>query len=649
MVMASAFSPVANPAQAEQHNEGMAPLRVRKSHEHKRLESVVEAREEEVPGSPKVGDRKPATRGIERPPPLSIDNDAEEPLSPIKSANGLGGEVLRGEEEEQLSKATPYLPPETPMPEPSPRASVQPSPALSNHSDGTALSYRSEGSVVYVSQLFRVAGSGIALVFRLFWRDLSLYLTIAATFTLAMRANYILQFGNPSYDFAIPANSGDKELLLATSFWFPFAFMLMFLLEAFICCFHRQLVQAAVDLSFTVPSFVSLVLSQVVGRTGRRLAGASGSSPYDEFGGGFGTARPYAFNVLDYIPVLLILRIFRKDIAVRINTFAQKFILETRDRRTKNLAKSFAAQEKFEAGRRIGEAEAAHLIEEQHKIGTIVELWYAAVKNHADVVDAHGPFSGHLLRAMLEIPEQGHRGTSRTDDSNETAKSTPDEDDATANTRRAGRTERPSSYESFEDITFPDGSGNIMLFDNAWRKMPPLLTEWENIVIAVDRDHYVLRYFSIQDHEFLGRIKLDDVAKVTLSCLVLPGGDKRKISYLESAKKNLGFVEETPGALASPASTSALSKDGVRDPAVERSALQVMLLLKQGQILYIRFSSSEDFDLNTTASTMHSTFSRSRAREFANLVCELTRLELHDTEEEKLAGNKHRRRISVKW
>ena len=502
-----------------------------------------------------------------------------------------------------------------------------------------------------------------------FSSQLSQYLTIAATFTLAMRANYILQFGNPYYDFAIPANSGDKEILLATSFWFPFAFMLMFLIEALICCFRQQLVQGAVDLSLTGASFISLVLSQFVGRTGRRLAGAPASYTPDDYGGGFGTARPFAFNVFDYIPVILILRLFRKDIALRITTWAQKFTLEARVRRTKNLAKSLLAQEEFEAGRRVGEAEAAHVIEEQvraeyfrniksllltrqsqHKIGTIVELWYAAVKNHADVVDAHGPFSGDLLRAMLEIPEAGLGGTrsSRTNVSDETAKSSPDEDETAAITRRGGRNERSSSYESIEDIAFPGDSLDVSLFDNAWRKMPPLLTEWENIVIIVDRERYVMKYFSAQGNEFLGRIKLEDVSKVTLSCLVLPGGEKRKISYLESAKKNLGFVEQGPGAISSPASTSALSKDGIKEP--ERKALQVMLLLKHGQILYVRFSNTEELDLNMTMSTMHSTFSRSRAREFANLICELTRLELHDTEEAKLAGhNKHKRRISVKW
>lgn len=125
------------------------------------------------------------------------------------------------------------------------------SPAPSIRSDKSTRSIDTENTVVHISFFLKKVGAGVALVFRKYWGHLSQYLTITGTFTLAMRANYILQFGNPNYDFAIPANSGDKKLLLATSFWFPFAFMLMFIIEALICCFHHQLVQAAVDITLT--------------------------------------------------------------------------------------------------------------------------------------------------------------------------------------------------------------------------------------------------------------------------------------------------------------------------------------------------------------------------------------------------------------
>ena len=217
MIMTNAFSPVANPAQAEKHNEGMAPFRARKSHAHKRLESVVEAREEEVPGSPK---REPTGRAIERPPPLSIEDSTEELLSPIKSVEGVGVSFCDGEEKKEqpgeveklsqpgesvrvaqrqaegggfssrfltsqtsptlrlaslaaslvvapnlMSPATPsdpQLPLETPF-----------SPAYSTRSDGTTKSSGSELSVVYISSFFRAVGAGIALVFRLFWGEVS--------------------------------------------------------------------------------------------------------------------------------------------------------------------------------------------------------------------------------------------------------------------------------------------------------------------------------------------------------------------------------------------------------------------------------------------------------------------------------------------
>ena len=397
------------------------------------------------------------------------------------------------------------------------------------------------------------------------------------------------------------------------------------------------------------------------------------TSTYDDFGGGFGIARPFAFNVFDYIPVLLILRLFRKEIAIRINTWAQKFTLEGHARRKKNLAKSHAAQVKFEASRKIGEAEAAHVIENQHKVGTIVELWHTAVKNYADVVEAHGPFSGELLRAMLEIPEEGGRrgGGARPnrrmaaavpDGSDEdTEKTTPDSENKEYTTKQeAGvgmarqdialsRFKRSSSFESIDHLALPEESETVMLFDSAWRKMPPLLTEWESVIIAVDAGRYSMKYFNAEDNEFLGRVNLDDVSKVTLSTLVIAGGDKRKMSYLESAKKNLGFAGEGP---TSPASTSALSPRASRgrNSAVDKMALEVMLLLNDGQILHVMFSGSEEMDLDKTTSTIHSTFSKSRSREFANLICKVTGLELNDEEEMKLAGhNKHRRRISVKW
>ena len=54
--------------------------------------------------------------------------------------------------------------------------------------------------------------------------------------------------------------------------------------------------------------------------------------------------------------------------------------------------------------------------------------------------------------------------------------------------------------------------------------MPPLLVDWEDINIAVDRERNDIRYFSIVDNKFLGRIAFKDVTKITICGMIRERG-----------------------------------------------------------------------------------------------------------------------------
>ena len=242
--------------------------------------------------------------------------------------------------------------------------------------------------------------------------------------------------------------------------------------------------------------------------------------------------------------------------------------------------KSIKAQREFEESRSIKSYGAAAVIQDQHKTGTIVELWYKAVKTHSNIVEVHGAFSGELLRAMLEIAEEkkpnektsvkptentegrraGEEAREGREEFNDTSHNTSstehtaddssndDEDDDDddydysysddgvcndGNSPTSGRHRPTNSTETLALPTLPPSLPSNAIFHTASRRMPPLLTEWEECVFVVDREERDVAYFDVVTENFLGRIQICEVARVTLtatetkrtSMLQMGGGD----------------------------------------------------------------------------------------------------------------------------
>ena len=226
--------------------------------------------------------------------------------------------------------------------------------------------------------------------------------------------------------------------------------------------------------------------------------------------------------------------------------------------------KSIKAQRAFDESRKIKTHGAAAVIEDQHRTGTIVELWYKAVKTHSKIVEEHGAFSGELLRAMLEIAEeseervrQQHRkpahggnppdeeakakpdsndtshtsaSTDPTDDDDEDDEDDEeydysyDEDDGAIGIDDGGLNDsmegyhRPTnSYDTVALPTLPPQLPTNAIFRTASRRMPPLLADWAECIFCVDRAAHDVTYFDVATGGFLGRIQLSEVARVTLS------------------------------------------------------------------------------------------------------------------------------------
>jgi len=362
---------------------------------------------------------------------------------------------------------------------------------LNNHlnpqSPHSAIDMSYDSITVHLSTLLEKFAASVTRFFNAHWAYISTLITISTVFTLAMRANYLLQFGS-YYEFAIMFDESNKYALLGISFWFPFSFLLILILEG-LCqlLFHKRYILSCVDLPITIGCFICLVISQTA----------------SDMEGSFGTKTPFSFNVLNYVQIILIFRLKREDFVYILERRYQIWNMNRRDVQ-KNIAKSLLAQEKFETSRRMSSIDHPQaLIKSQHKVGTIVELWYAAMKDHPDIVHERGAFSGELLMAMLEIPEDPI-SQRNIDESGETAVDS--EEEEVDVTRRNSVHKSKLSIESFGSLELPPPSTSTTIFENASRRMPPLLVDWEDINIAVDRERNDIRYFSIVDNKFLGRI-----------------------------------------------------------------------------------------------------------------------------------------------
>ncbi|GMH79263.1 hypothetical protein TrLO_g14979 [Triparma laevis f. longispina] len=531
-----------------------SPKNMRSPKPHRRLQSVVEGEGMAEQSSPMVMaiSRAPPQKKTP-PPPLALNSSLDE--------SSLDSVDL----DERVEHLNDHLNPQSPY---------------------SAIDMSYDSITVHLSTLLEKFAASVTRFFNAHWAYISTLITISTVFTLAMRANYLLQFGS-YYEFAIMFDESNKYALLGTSFWFPFSFLLILILEG-LCqlLFHKRYILSCVDLPITIGCFICLVLSQTA----------------SDMEGSFGTKTPFSFNVLNYVQIILIFRLKREDFVYILERRYQIWNMNRRDVQ-KNIAKSLLAQEKFETSRRMSSIDHPQaLIKSQHKVGTIVELWYAAMKDHPDIVHEQGAFSGELLMAMLEIPEDPI-SQRNIDVSGETAVDSEEEEGDV--TRRNSVHKSKLSIESFGSLELPPPSTSTTIFENASRRMPPLLVDWEDINIAVDRERNDIRYFSIVDNKFLGRIAFEDITKITICGMIREKGLRGLTSPVTS-----------------PASTSALS------PANAKS-IQVMILLQMGSIVYIRFNSNE----TTTA--------------FAALCGDLTGLSYVDSIADKVAA--HRRRISVKW
>ncbi|GMI45119.1 hypothetical protein TrCOL_g10301 [Triparma columacea] len=545
---------------------------------------------------------------------------------------------------------------------------------------------------VRVSECFYATVAWVAKIFHSYWRNTSHVITFATVFTLAARANYLVQFEYPNVNYAINFTSGNQPALIGTAFWFAASFLAVLILEGAVQIIRGNWARAVVDLPLTTTALTCILVSE-----------ANGGSE-----GNFGARYPWTSTALDYIPVIVIVRLFRVELSERIKAAYKHRVSNDTDRFATARDKSIKAQREFEESRSIKSYGAAAVIQDQHKTGTIVELWYKAVKTHANIVEVHGAFSGELLRAMLEIAEEkkpnekpsvkptentegrraGEEAREGREESNDTSHNTSstehtaddssdnDEDDDDddydysysddgvcndGNSPTSGRHRPTNSTETLALPTLPPSLPSNAIFHTASRRMPPLLTEWEECVFVVDREERDVAYFDVVTENFLGRIQICEVARVTLtatetkrtSMLQMGGGGfgafltgsnhggNADVTRGQNSGEEGGFVGdvENPTELISPLSAdgavSLKSSASLRSRMGRYKTLTTMILLKQGNIMHVKFKSNGKQDGNAIA------------RDFANKLCQVTGLVLLDGTVKRTSM--HKKRISLKW
>lgn len=515
----------------------------------------------------------------------------------------------------------------------------------------------------------------VAKMFNFYWRNMSHVITFATAFTLAARANYLVQFQYPSEPYAINFTAGNEVGLVAVAFWFCFSFLCILVFEGFVQLVMGRWARAVVDLPLTITALVCIIVSEVTCCSA----------------GEFGARYPWKSQAIDYIPVIVIVRLFRIELSERILSFHKHLHADEEGRAATKHAKSLEAQRAFDESRSVKNYGAAAAIQDQHKVGTIVELWYKAVKTHAKIVKDHGAFSGELLRAMLEVAEEKEKqsqveyqaqddavtgggdvkggdpnsnNTSRTSNETEGDYDEEYEDDEYAdvdphNDSMEGFHRATNSYETVALPTLPVPLPSNAIFRTASRRMPPLLVDWQEVIFCIDREKHDVAYFDLSTESFLGRIQLSEVARITLSATevkqrasilagggfgsFLQGGSNESNAAAGAAGGNDADAEdakdlENPTDLISPLSNGAVSlksSGSLFSRAGRRRVLTTMILLKQGSIMHVKFAGDGKLDGNSIT------------RDFANALCQVTGLVMLDGTMKRQSA--HRKRISLKW
>lgn len=521
---------------------------------------------------------------------------------------------------------------------------------------------------VRISELCSDFYHNVAKLFHEYWREISHVLTIATVFTLAARANYLVQFQYPGAIYAIDFTSGvNWGAMIGTAFWFSFCFLCIMIMEGIVQLVRGNWTRAIVDLPLTIAALICIIVSEA----------------FDYSKGNFGARYPYRSSALDYVPVIVIVRLVRVHLSGLILSYHKHLHSDVEERMVTKHKKSLEAQRKFDESRSVKGLNASAVIQDQHKIGTIAELWYKAVKTHVKVVEDHGAFSGELLRAMLEVaeekekdkrregrytgaPEEVRDGVEGESNSNDTSRTTTDtdgdgaeegeeegyDDDSVGDRGDMEGFHKPTN--SFETIglpSLPSSRSSNIIFRSAFRRMPPLLVDWQNVIFCVDREHHDITYFDVATESFLGRIQLAEVTRVTLSATetksrasvlavgglasLLPGGNNSG----EGNNQNVQEPDLENPDIVSPLSHGAVSlksSGSLRSRAGKHKVLTAMILLRQGQIMHVKFGPCNGRDGNTIA------------RDFANALCQLTGLVLLDGTM-KRTQKTHRKRISLKW
>ena len=103
-----------------------------------------------------------------------------------------------------------------------------------------------------------------------------------------------------------------------------------------------------------------------------------------EFGNRYGSYP----DVTMFVTVFFILRFWRLILGEFLERILIKLGVFVGPVKLKNYERSLAAQNWFNEKRAVKRKDEGHLISQQHKVGTIVELWSNAIKTHPEVVEA---------------------------------------------------------------------------------------------------------------------------------------------------------------------------------------------------------------------------------------------------------------------
>ena len=346
-------------------------------------------------------------------------------------------------------------------------------------------------------------GNPVKAFFLRHWITISDLICAAALICLALRA-YYLTTNALNINLAVDFAPEDFPALYSVAFWFAFAFFLLMILDGALnslgvpletpgtpTVLARRFAGVA-DLLIVTPSFAMLVYGE---------ATLDSAEPFGERYG----ADP---NAAAFVPALLFLRFWRGEIGDVVGRAVGGLLPRAQsaeERREREWRRSKAAQNAFNEERRVARVEVPSLILQQHRVGTIVELWAEALKTHGSVVEEHGAFSGELLRKMLEVVEEGEGGREgggeeggEEGDEGELGEENvqgdvleEEEAEGAAGGEDSDEDEKRTE-EWITSVTLPlHSSETATVYRTAARKMPPLLPDFQDVSESTGRGERV--------------------------------------------------------------------------------------------------------------------------------------------------------------